>query len=314
MIAPLDRFQGCLLGLALGDALGAPFEGGLPERILWRLIGRTKRGEMRWTDDTQMSVDVLESLLAKGTVNPDDLAVRFARSYRWSRGYGPATAKLLRRIARGAHWSDANRSVYPTGSFGNGAAMRAPVVGLFHADRSDDLPDATRQSAIVTHAHEQAIEGAVLVALATAGAARQDASPAILDRAESCCSLEPFRTRLARARTWLESRSDVTTGDVVRELGHRVSARESCVTALYLALRFRDQPFLDMQRFMAACGGDADTIGAMAGAIWGAANGAIKLPREPLDRLEQRERLAALAAALHERCANRDGFAAELNA
>src|SRR3954467_7129877 len=63
-----DRFKGSLLGLALGDAMGAPFEGGLAERLLWRLIGTTRQGELRWTDDTQMAIDVAESLVVHGAV------------------------------------------------------------------------------------------------------------------------------------------------------------------------------------------------------------------------------------------------------
>ena len=117
----LERFEGCLLRLALGDALGAPYEGGPIERLLWRLIGTTKQGEMRWTDDTQMALDVAESLVAKGVVDADDLARRFASSYRWSRGYGPGAAKLLKRIARGADWRQANLvsppSTSPCGSW-----------------------------------------------------------------------------------------------------------------------------------------------------------------------------------------------------
>jgi poly(ADP-ribose) glycohydrolase ARH3 len=83
-------------------------------------------------------------------------------------------------------------------------------------------------------------------------------------------------------------------------LGNGIAAHESAVTALYLALRFREQPFMLLQQFIASCGGDTDTIGAMAGAIWGAANGYSKLPAEPLQKLEQRERLVALAGELHE--------------
>ena len=75
----------------------------------------------------------------------------------------------------------------------------------------------------------------------------------------------------------------------------------SCVTAIYLALRFRDQPFLTMQQFIASVGGDVDTIGAMAGAVWGASNGYAKLPTDKLGRLEQRERRLTLATSLHQR-------------
>jgi ADP-ribosylglycohydrolase len=70
---------------------------------------------------------------------------------------------------------------------------------------------------------------------------------------------------------------------------------------VYLALAYRDGSFLEMQRKAASIGGDVDTIGAMAGAIWGAANGVGGLPAEPLGRLEARARLVELADALYRR-------------
>ncbi|MCI5159576.1 MAG: hypothetical protein D3906_14330, partial [Candidatus Electrothrix sp. AUS1_2] len=118
-----DRIRGAVLASALADAFGAPYEGGPLERLLWIFLGR-RHGKRRWTDDTQMSVDVMESLLTCEGVDQTDLAQRFARSYRWTRGYGPSAAKLLKRIRRGEPWQTANRAVYPEGSLGNGGAMR----------------------------------------------------------------------------------------------------------------------------------------------------------------------------------------------
>jgi poly(ADP-ribose) glycohydrolase ARH3 len=298
-MATLDQFQGCLLGMSLGDALGAPFEGGILERLLWRAIGLTRQSEMRWTDDTQMTIDLVESFLEQGEIDPDDLAKRFARSYRWSRGYGPAAAKVLKRIARGADWRVANRSVFRDGSYGNGAAMRAPVLGLIFANRPDQLREAARLSAIVTHTHPAGIEGALLLATVTKLAADGCASPAIVQQALAQCTLQEFRSRLEQTLVWLESDADISALEVRRHLGRGIAAHESCVTAVYLALRFRKQLFFDMQTFIAQVGGDVDTIGAMAGAIWGATNGYAKLPTDPLSRLEQRERLESLAATLH---------------
>lgn len=295
-----DRFKGCLLGLALGDALGAPLEGGPLERLVWRLIGRTRNGEMRWTDDTQMSLDVAESLIANGEVDPDDLAWRFARSYRWSRGYGPGAARLLKRVARGEDWRQANRSIYPDGSYGNGGAMRAPVVGLFYSARLDELVAAVVESARVTHAHPLGIEGALLVASATALAAHFTDPSEIFRRAATHCTLEPFTGRLLLAGPWLEADEPPAAKDVRRRLGAGVAAAESCVTAVYVALRFLDEPFTEMLAFVASMGGDVDTIGAMAGAIWGTANGASRLPPARLSKLEQQDRLVRLAEALHE--------------
>jgi poly(ADP-ribose) glycohydrolase ARH3 len=295
----VERFQGCLLGLALGDALGAAQEGGALERMLWRVIGTTRSGLARWTDDTQMSLDLAECLIAHRSLHLQDLASRFASSYRWSRGYGPGTSRGLRRVARGIDWRQANRSVHGAGSFGNGGAMRAPVVGLFYSHRPSDLAAAARLSASVTHAHPMGMEGAAVVATATGCALLGHPPHEILERAAAVCALEPFRARLETATTWLASRDDPTPAEVARRLGNGVAASESCVTAVYVGLRFLDRAFLELQQFVAACRGDVDTIGAMAGAIWGAANGIAQLPGTELAQLEQRERLMNVAAALH---------------
>ncbi|RWX46811.1 ADP-ribosylglycohydrolase, partial [Candidatus Electrothrix communis] len=66
-----DRICGAVLASALGDAFGAPYEGGVPERLIWGVLGR-RHGKRRWTDDTQMSVDVIESLLACEKVEQND--------------------------------------------------------------------------------------------------------------------------------------------------------------------------------------------------------------------------------------------------
>ena len=298
-----DRFTGCLFGLALGDALGARYEGGLLEKSLWRLLGTTRDGEMRWTDDTQMALDLAESLLDADGVDTDALARRFAASYRWSRGYGPAAAKLLKRIARGEDWRQANRAIHADGSSGNGAAMRAPVIGLWCARRPDELAEAARQSAVITHAHPLGIEGAILLATAAAAALQSDAAPDILDQVRPHCDHDAFTSRLDVATDWLRTGAAPAPAEIARRLGNGIAATESCVTALYIASRFIGDDFTEMMAFTTACRGDVDTIGAMAGAVWGAARGASALRADQLDRLEQRDRLERVAGALHERVA-----------
>ncbi|MET1078797.1 MAG: ADP-ribosylglycohydrolase family protein [Pseudomonas sp.] len=295
-----ERFEGCLLGLALGDAMGAPYEGGYLERGLWGLIGRTASGARRWTDDTQMSLDIAESLIALGVLDLDDLAHRFAASYRWSRGYGPGAARLLKRIAKGADWREVNRSIYPGGSFGNGGAMRAPMIGLCYAQCPEQLVEAARLSASITHAHPLGIEGAVLLASATRLALGGATALEIFQGAAAHCNQEPFVQRLALAAGWLQSGQEPSAKEVARSLGNGIEASQSCVTALYIALRFLPRPFAEMLAFIAHCRGDVDTIGAMAGAIWGAARGASHLPAAELDQLEACSRLRAVAAALYQ--------------
>ncbi len=299
-----DKFEGSLLGLALGDAIGAPHEGGPIEKFVWGMIGKTREGKLRWTDDTQMSLDLSESLIAEGRVEPDDLARRFSQGYRWNRGYGSGAAKLLKRIAKGADWREVNRSVFPDGSYGNGGAMRVAPVGLFYSARPEQLAEAARLSAAVTHAHPLGIEGAVLVASATAQAVNSNDPAEILKAATAHCELEPFKDRLEIGRAWLEAGQELVPREVSRQLGNGIAAAKSCVTAVYIAARFLSESFEHLQAFVAACGGDVDTIGAMAGAVWGAANGVDSLPTDHLSRLEQRDRIQSVAQALYERSAS----------
>ena len=81
------------------------------------------------------------------------------------------------------------------------------------------------------------------------------------------------------------------------------------MTALYIAVRFIDKQFIDMTGFVNCCGGDTDTIGAMAGAIWGARNGVDNLPNEHLEVLEQSSQIKDLANQLYEIALSKTGHA-----
>lgn len=291
-----DQFAGCMLGLATGDALGAPHEGGPIERFVWWVIGRTSDGCLRWTDDTQMALDLAESLLTEDGVQPEALAKQFAASYRWSRGYGPKAASVLKRIRRGMPWQEASKAVYAAGSYGNGAAMRAPVLALFYAHDRDGLIAAARISASITHAHPLGIEGAVLIAVAALALLERESTAKILNIAETVCSTPEISGRLKLVRSWIEAKEKPTSRDIAMKLGNGMTATTSCPTALYIALTHRNSSFEEMMELIIACRGDVDTIGAMAGALWGIENGAEQLPKI---RLEARARLIDVAAQMH---------------
>lgn len=303
-----DQFTGCILGLALGDALGAPYEGGVLERLVWRLIGRTRDGRRRWTDDTQMALDLAESLLARDGLDTDDLAKRFAASYSWTRGYGPGTARVLKRIRRGQDWEAASRAVYPNGSYGNGAAMRSAVLALFFAGDHDALVAAARDSARITHAHPLGIEGAVVMAVATHALLFRKGLAHALEAVRTECRSPEMSGMLEIASAWLLQGATPRPREVAGRLGNGTTAVASCVTALYIGLSHLERGFEQTMRFVTACGGDTDTIGAMAGALWGASNGAGRMPDEALERREDlvvvASRIFAHAQALG--CAPRD--------
>ena len=79
------------------------------------------------------------------------------------------------------------------------------------------------------------------------------------------------------------------------------------MTALYIGLALREAPFSGLLSYTRAVGGDTDTIGAMAGAIWGAACGYRQLPEKLLQELEQRQYLERLARRFAEAIVQMDG-------
>jgi poly(ADP-ribose) glycohydrolase ARH3 len=150
---------------------------------------------------------------------------------------------------------------------------------------------------MITHAHAEGIAGALFVALATAGAIHGRPSLEILEAAAAPCRAERFSSRVERAQSWLATERSPPSPELARQLGNGVAASESRVTAIFLALRFREQKFDDLLAFFRELGGDVDTIGAMSGAVWGALQGREKLPPSSLAQLEQHARMESLAAA-----------------
>lgn len=268
-----SRYTGCFKGLAIGDAYGALYEGGLLERWLWRLIGRTSNGRKRYTDDTQMSLDVAHSFLENKGIAQDHLARTFSASYRWSRGYGPSAAKLLLGIRKGKDWRVLNRSRFKDGSKGNGAAMRAPVVALCHPVNDGTLRAYIEQTAEITHAHPHAIEGAYLIAVATTLLLNDTPNEEVFATLLACCESDLYRSKLQRCKAYCLSESELALKAIRDNLGNGIIASESCITALYFGLRYREYELETMHDKIFLLGGDTDTIAAMAGGLWGASNG-----------------------------------------
>ena len=287
---------GSLLGLALGDALGAPHEGGPLGGAIWWTLGRLKPDVLRYTDDTQMALVLAEHLAEYGGVEPDSLASCWAAAYDAKRGYGGGAAKLLKRIRAGERWPDLTESIFPGGSFGNGGAMRVAPIGLAFGD-AEQRRSAAADQARITHAHPEGLEGAVILAEAVACAAAGMDDVALTVRTLlAVAELAIYRRKLGIVQHELERQPGPR--ETVTLFGHGVRAADSVVTAIYAWLRHRDQSFEALLQFVIALGGDTDTIGAMAGALWGAAHGETALPPEPLAKLEDADRLRTAGAAL----------------
>jgi poly(ADP-ribose) glycohydrolase ARH3 len=281
-----ERFTGCLLGLTVGDALGAHFEGQSADFIARRyrkasdLIEHSPAGELWYTDDTQMAIGVAETLVACGHIDEDEICRRFAANYLPQRGYGRGARIVLEAIAQGDDHKFLAANIFPGGSFGNGAAMRVAPVGLMFRHDHAALWEQAKLSALPTHVHPLGIEGAQLLALAVGLASTieefvRDDFFAVL--AERCTSLE-FSGPLRRAAKLTDVRD-------LGRFGNGIEATASVVTAI-ASFGLTPNSYGETIGNVILLGGDTDTMAAMAGAVSGAFLGRQAIPRHLVDNLE----------------------------
>jgi poly(ADP-ribose) glycohydrolase ARH3 len=251
----------------------------------------------RYTDDTEMAIGVAEALVKDRRIVAESLCEAWVANCTPGRPYG-ASRLVLEAMARHEDHRAVAENLFPGGSFGNGAAMRVAPVGLFFRDHPDRAWDEARLSALPTHVHPLAIEGAQLIAAAVAFAVRQadidrDAFLADLQRRSAT---DAFRARLQLARQ-LRSR------DELPRLGNHVVALDSVVTAI-ACFAFSPDSYPQTVADAVFLGGDTDTIAAMAGAISGARLGKSAIPPALLEAVEDEKKgrsyLADLAVRLCE--------------
>lgn len=159
-----ERFEGCILGGAIGDAYGSGYEN-IPEESdsVYYLNGKPEKKEPKWriTDDTQLTLVTCEGLIKDETANPKIIANEYVKLYRRKRltGIGSSTLKSLRELDLGAAWSQAGRR----GEYGagNGAAMRIAPIAFIERITKERI----REICYITHANEEAYIGAYCIVL-----------------------------------------------------------------------------------------------------------------------------------------------------
>jgi ADP-ribosylglycohydrolase len=193
-------------GLALGDAFGETWFFHAAEVLDTALAERRLGpGPWPWTDDTAMALSLLEILLRYGHVDQDALATAFADSYAKdpNRSYGPSMHRVLREIGAGRDWAAVTRGQFDgMGSWGNGAAMRVAPLGAWFAGDLDTVVTEAARSAAVTHAHPEAVAGAVAVAVAAANSSRRSPAGCRTARSVPACAARPGSRRTPTRGTW----------------------------------------------------------------------------------------------------------------
>ncbi len=304
----VDQVAGSLLGLALGDALGAPVEACPPpdaQRYV-DFLRRTRQPQPRArdgrpfgqvTDDTQLSRELLQSIADAGDFDPDLFSRRllnFVASGRLVDG-GPAANLAARQLALGTPWHDAGM---PAPYAGNGAAMRAGPLGLLFGHDSRRLIRVVADQARVTHQDPRCAAGAMAIAGATVIAARRAPLNPEDMLVELSAWVEPLDAGVARTLWDMLRWVHLSPGEAAAELrsqGLEPEAREdwhgvsSFVTSsvcwsLYAFLR-APEDYWESACVAIGVGGDTDTMAAMTGSIAGARAGLAALPAGLIDSL-----------------------------
>ena len=282
-----DRLHGCLLGGAIGDALGLPFERLRPERAR-QIFGAQPRGlEMQLLPNRGMLSDDTEHALftARALLESRGDAAKFGRVLRgelraWTFYLPPGIGKAT-LLAGLKAWTFTHK----TGVFsaGNGPAMRAPILGAFLPDIIQ-LREFCRVSTVLTHTDPKAEIGAFAIALAAHQSAQGECNGTRLlrDLREWSDDADATRELLELAGKAVDSaKNKQTTRDFCRDLGLETGVSgyifHTVPVVLQCWLRYPTD-FRAAMESIIRCGGDTDSTAAILGGIIGARVGADELP------------------------------------
>jgi ADP-ribosylglycohydrolase len=303
-----DRFAGSLVGQCVGDALGFVVEGctaQLCARFVETELRRGKAGRRgrppyefgQYTDDSQLTRTLLESVVARDGFDPSDYAARIAGLFREDRivGRGRTTEEAARRLIAGVPW---DRAGTPAPAAGNGSAMRAAPVGLVFRGDMERLARAAHDQGRITHADPRCSAGAVAIAAAVALAARGEAPDAAAwtpvladlaarhdaDFAEAISALADIVDLPPEDAATLISRLGWEPETQVAFEGISPFVVPSVMWSLYSVFR-NPESYWETICTAIVAGGDVDTTAAMAGAISGAYLGIDAVPPDLAARL-----------------------------
>lgn len=301
----VDRFRGCLLGLAVGDALGAPVEA-LPRGAfspVLDMIPAPDRGLRagQWTDDTATALCLAVSLIEKGGFDAYDFLNRLLRW--WNEGYmdctgtcygiGPTTRRALTHFRKTGTFGPQSGFVPKKPS--NGCIMRLAPVAMFYCANIELAEQYAAEAAQTTHPLPECVDAARLFARilyrALQGLDRETVLLADRGRFQG----HPAVVAIADGGYFQKQEEEIRASLAVTE------CLEAALWCFAKADSFRDAVLRAVN-----LGGDTDTAGAICGQLAGAFWGSRAIPTEWLEKLAWRERIQAIADELYRRASALD--------
>lgn len=287
-----NRFRGCLLGLAVGDAVGTTVEfmsRGSFEPVTDMIGGGVFRLKMgQWTDDTSMALCLATSLTARKGFDPTDQMERY---WEWFRhGYLSSTGECFdigntvrQALERFRHTGDPFSGSSDEYASGNGSLMRLAPVPMFYFPNVEKTLFFAKESSRTTHGSVECVEACQLLAemilLALSGKDKSKILFQITNHPKS-----PKIAAIARGEYRSKSRKQI------QGTGYVVSSLEAALWCFHTTNSF-EEAILEA----ANLGDDADTTAAICGQLAGAYYGDAGIPVKWLDKLHMRNEITHLA-------------------
>jgi len=298
-----ERYRGCLLGLAVGDALGTTLEFQRPGTFapIQEMVGGgpfyLKAGE--WTDDTSMALCLAESLIECDGFDPVDQLERYCRWYR--HGHLSSTGRcfdigntIRTALERFERTGEAFCGPTDPMTAGNGSLMRLAPVVLCYAHRPDEAIKKAALSSQTTHAAAEAVDAcrylAALLVGAVMGAGKEELLSDHFTPVAGRWEGEPLAPRIAEIANG--SFKDHNPPEI-RGAGYVVLSLEAALWAFHNGTSFRHGALLAVN-----LGEDADTTGAVYGQLAGAFYGESGIPEVWRSHLAHRELISSVAGKL----------------
>lgn len=305
----LNRAQGALVGLAIGDALGTTLEF-IPKHAVKPISDICGGGPFnlkagQWTDDTSMALCLADSLLACGEHDPRDQIERYIR---WrDHGYNSCTGHCFdigltvsSALTRYLHTSDANAGLTDERSAGNGSIMRLAPIVIFYAQNKghclERLLDYAAQTSLTTHGEKRSIEACrILASLLSKCLLGHSSKSEVMQHLISEFTVENNLSEPIRElRTAIQiANFEDTSRDQIFGRGYVVDSLQAAIWCFVQTDSFQDGALL-----AANLGDDADTTCAIYGQIAGAYYGIEGIPQPWLDKLYWRKRILDTATQL----------------
>ncbi len=319
----LDRFLGCLLGLAIGDALGMPVRGLEREEIAARcgwldqflpLLGADGSVEVpagTFTDETELALCLVESAIGAGGY----LDVT-AAGYRFLRLLDGPGARFLDETTRqalvaAAEYDDFQRGLAGPGTAAGNAVARAVPLGLLHAlcrfNPELFVRDVLRAT-LITHAAPEVVNGATAVAYAVLLLAQGSTPPEVLvDEVLRFIDEDVVARRLRRVLHRPFATEDLPAAATAVAGFGASDAVEEVVASAFAAFTAAPSDFRRAVTLAVNAGGATDTRGAIVGALVGTHLGAAALPLDLVEGLDGRPYLLMAARGLFQAAQQRAG-------